>query len=163
VAAIQRGPHKAGTFDPTTACGPASVPFSIHPLEVIVSSSTNPEAATVARTQQAKGGYDVYEVVEATDEQVIRALVGLDVQDSSGTRIPSNVAVLVHIGVYKGQDPQLACWRAAEDVDAPFALHERAKGQKPPVLVAGTTGRGGLSSEKPYGLEPDPRFRRRSA
>lgn len=125
-----------------------------------MSSSTTPEDATVARTQQAKGGYAVYEVIAKVEGSALNLLYGVE-EDSDTRRVPAS-DVLVYIGTYKAADPQLACWKAAEDSDAPFDLHSRAKGKQAPVLVAGTTGRGGLSEAKPYGLEPDPRFRRRS-
>ena len=116
------------------------------------------EGATVERTQNARGGYDVYEVVEVSHGRLIRELLDLD-PDEIGDELLA-AAVLVHVGVYKGEGPSAACWHAVEDTSAPFGLNARAQGSKAPVLVAGTTGRGGLSTEKTYRLKPVAKFQR---
>ena len=126
-----------------------------------MSSSTNPEDATVARTQQAAGKptYDVYEVIAEASGKALALAYGVS---DDGENDPS-ADILVHVGTYQAPDPQLACWKAAEDPDAPFSLNVRAQGKQPPVLVAGTTGRGGLSKPQPFGLEPVRQYKRRTA
>ena len=117
------------------------------------------EGATVERTQNARGGYDVYEVVEVSHGRLIRELLALD-PDDVDSDMPLTARVLVHVGVYKGDGPSTACWHAAEDTSAPFGLNARAQGSEPPTLVAGTVGRGGLNDPKPYRLKPVARFQR---
>ncbi len=116
--------------------------------------NTSTTDSTVERTRQAKGGYDVYEVVELSGDLAVQVT-----GDDAG-QVPSSVKVLVYVGSYKGAAPGEACWHAAEDQDAPFGLHRRAQGGQGVRLTAGSTGRGGLNEALPYRLEPVAKFKR---